>query len=394
MLAPSTKWQIGSFLLQRWVNMTVACWVAVLFIVYPALMTAAVSILDCRSYETVGGEVYVIASDTTVVCSGEAYESARVGAWLVLIGVGLGGPLLSALSVRFVARATCDGSMSAARMVMHFLTGSYSAGTWYWECVVLLRKLLLVMCATLLRGGFGGVLASLWALGIFAYLTLTFQPFESAALQRLDALSLGAIVTMFGLSGLGYVYGPSSWSACATAIGALNLAVFAYIGFLICAVLWRETVDLFWQFLLPSRLQSLDKQAGRLLSTLQSRHSRTYDISDIVVLTNVLVEEARPTLLTRQSTMRLAHHNQKSKSTLMQNQFQNAAMSLLADQQVKKVGNGAATRSSESRALSIVSRSRSVTSGDGSSWLGRAGGADDRAMISFEQVSLQLINRP
>lgn len=110
-----------------------------------------------KPFETPNGKILVAASDTTVGCSGGIRK--RVTAWLELILLELGARC-AAQSVRLLAQVTCEGSTSAARMIVHFPTGSHRMSTWFWECVVLQRKLLLVICATLLCSGLGGVLAS------------------------------------------------------------------------------------------------------------------------------------------------------------------------------------------------------------------------------------------
>lgn len=71
-----------------WLNITIACSVAVPLILYPALMTSAVSILDWKPFETPNGKILVAASDTTVGCSGGIRK--RVTAWLELILLELG----------------------------------------------------------------------------------------------------------------------------------------------------------------------------------------------------------------------------------------------------------------------------------------------------------------
>jgi hypothetical protein len=197
---------VVTFVWVRTLNMAVCGAVCALFLLYPSLVGAAAALLDCVTIEANSRDtVHVLRSDPTTSCTDASYAHVQTAAWLVLICVGLGGPLLSAASVVALARTTCGGSMEVARMMLHFVTGGYREAAWFWEVVVLYQKLMLVLCTTVLGDDLSRVLGSTWTIGLVLYLTFLLRQFDQAALLYAQIVSLSTIAMMFGLSGVAFV---------------------------------------------------------------------------------------------------------------------------------------------------------------------------------------------
>ena len=262
--------------------MSVAATVCALFLLYPALVQSAASLLDCIDVDTVGGMVSVVRTDTSLRCEGERYDRARVAAWCVLTFVGVLGPVLSAAALLMLSRWTCEGSVSAARMIMFFMTGGYRPGAWYWECIVLVRKLLLVICVTMLSGGMSGILGCIWTLGAVAALTMLSHPFDRASLQFADLLSQCSTAAIFGLGGVTLLIGPELYGmSLGVLVGVVHLIVLALFACLIVRLLWLAARDALYDagILSGSRgVQRLDEQAALHLNDIRDSYPRFFTL--------------------------------------------------------------------------------------------------------------------
>lgn len=331
--------------------MTVAGCVCALFLLYPAVVLSAAGLLDCREVETLRGTLTVVRSDSTVLCEGSRYDEARMAAWMVLVFVGLGGPLATGASVLALRRYTCGGSLTAARMIMHFMTGGYRAGAWYWECVVLCRKLFLVVCVTVLGGGTASLLGCLWTLGVALYLTLTLHQFDHRALLYMDVVSLGLTAVMFGLAGIAALLRADAQSPSLRAVassldhpailgslvGALQILSLTAFVTLLTYMMWKEIRLLLQQ--MSSRVvaglcgwcvgdlhatnQSLEQEAAQRLRKLQHAHERYYEtlVAEhyaeelIAEISYALKRWTLPSATTKDPARREAQHSECVEST-------------------------------------------------------------------------------
>lgn len=277
-----SRWNLRRFLVHRIVNMSVAAIVCALFLLYPALVQSAAALLDCIDVDTISGVVRVVRTDTTLYCHGERYERARVAAWCVLTLVGVGGPLLSALAVLALSRWTCDDSLSAARMIMYFMTGGYRAGAWYWGCIVLLRKLLLVICVTMLSGGMTAILGCIWTLGAVAALTVLSHPFDRTTLQFADLLSQCSTAIIFGLGGVTLMVGADEYgTSMGILVGVLHLCVLTLFALMILRLLIqaiRSVLDQTGLLMGMEHVQRLDEQAASHLNDIREIYPRFFNL--------------------------------------------------------------------------------------------------------------------
>lgn len=153
----------------------------VLFIGYMPLITLAVTALDC--YGTAVDGVRYLRADLSVACGMARHSTVQLGAWLVLLVVGLGFPLavLAVLSRR--------GRVPSLR----FLSGGYSVSHRWWESVVLVRKAALVMAASLATDAVSQVTLGVGALLLCVWLQGRSRPYASAMFNGLEMLSLMAL---------------------------------------------------------------------------------------------------------------------------------------------------------------------------------------------------------
>ena len=123
----------------RWVNMFCASVVGAIFFFYPIVVQTASRILRCSDLDLGSGTVIsVVQSEPSIRCDSPEYDRARTFAWTVLIGFGMGAPIIIFVLIRLLTRYTCGNSARIARKIFFFTTGCYREdfGCWkHFRCV-------------------------------------------------------------------------------------------------------------------------------------------------------------------------------------------------------------------------------------------------------------------
>ncbi|CUF71933.1 transmembrane protein, putative, partial [Bodo saltans] len=97
---------------------------------------------------------------------------------------------------------TCRGDMHAAKIIFFFVTGGYRDSTWFWECVSLARKLLLVLAVTVPEADETRALLATWVLIASVMLNIVAKPWAERWLSIAEATSLATVAATFGLNAL------------------------------------------------------------------------------------------------------------------------------------------------------------------------------------------------
>jgi hypothetical protein len=170
--------------------------IVIAFLVHTPLTNSAFRIVTCRP---VSGELRLVM-DLNVLCTDPAQRSAMLGMALpMLLIVSLGVPLATALALR---RIGVDGLQEPQwRNLLGFLVSGYKPSLYYWECVALLRKVLLAAVTTTLAPAGAGMQLTTALQVILAALVLhaRFLPHVDFTFNALESASLGvAALTMLG----------------------------------------------------------------------------------------------------------------------------------------------------------------------------------------------------
>jgi len=160
----------------------------VLFLTYMSLVNLAVNALECHD-RPVGGVSYLEA-DLSVQCFTGRHLSVVGGAVALLLFVGAGLPL----SIFVALRGAVD------RPSLRFMSDGYRPGLRWWEALVLLRKMGLVLAASLVTDASSQVAAAMLVLVPSVVLHVHHKPFEQRRFNILETLSLSAMIATATLS--------------------------------------------------------------------------------------------------------------------------------------------------------------------------------------------------
>jgi hypothetical protein len=188
---------------RRWRDrFTVSC-IVIAFLVHTPLTNAAFRIVTCRPVSAADGASAAqlrLVMDLDVLCTDPAQRSAMLGMALpMILLVSLGIPAGAAFVLRRIGMANLQDK--AWRNLLGFLISGYKPELYFWECVVLLRKVLLAAVTTTLAPAGPGMQLTTSLLVILAALILhaRFMPHVDFTFNALESASLGvAALTMLG----------------------------------------------------------------------------------------------------------------------------------------------------------------------------------------------------
>ncbi|CUG90550.1 transmembrane protein, putative, partial [Bodo saltans] len=232
---------------ERFINMIAVVVVVLLFILYPTVVDTCAGILQCQSIDRGPGEApgSVVANDPSIDCTTSRYHAAEALGWGMLIAVGVGTPMLCIAAVRLVARTTCRGDMGVAKTVFFFTTGGYRESMWFWECVSLGRKFILVIAVSVVQEDSMSILLATWVIIVAFLLNITVRPWGESVLSVTEAVSLGVVALTFGLCGLLFQPLVAESDAVVTTVYAFIAFVnLIAVGVILWAMLWsmRRTI--------------------------------------------------------------------------------------------------------------------------------------------------------
>jgi hypothetical protein len=164
--------------------------IVVMVVVHPTLTRKSVQLLTCDTLGTDDKQTY-LRRDLQIIC----WQGSHI-AWALTVGIpflilyALGIPLVSLFVMYRRKHKLHTDSSTVSRF--GFLYLGYNKSTWYWEAIVMLRKVSMVMIDVVL--GPAGVavqaLVALLMLALMFVATLQWKPFEALHVGRLEMISL------------------------------------------------------------------------------------------------------------------------------------------------------------------------------------------------------------
>eukprot|EP00004_Rigifila_ramosa_P023004 TRINITY_DN639_c0_g1_i3.p1 TRINITY_DN639_c0_g1~~TRINITY_DN639_c0_g1_i3.p1 ORF type:complete len:2518 (-),score=500.64 TRINITY_DN639_c0_g1_i3:62-7615(-) len=227
MLQPSQIDPIRKQLTYR-AQMAILC---VLFLMHPSVIRENLIFFNC---EKVGGHRYLRA-DMSVDCDSTQYKTLLVFAVVFFVFYSLGMLALlffllwrNRLTFGTVKTADLPISKQGALFKYRFLISGYHRRAYFWECVVIGRKIVLVGLALFV----GPTLQIFFGIILFLFcieLQRHYQPYNNASFQRMETVSLW---TSFSILLCGIIFNSSSDQAgrktLAVLLVLLNCVVFGY----------------------------------------------------------------------------------------------------------------------------------------------------------------------
>ncbi len=162
--------------------------VFVMLVTYNSLLQAGMGALRCT--EAVQGGYWLVA-DTSVACSGTAYELLSSFSGLAVALVALAMPVAVVLLLR-----PHRSSLSSPRVFQRYgmLYGGYRPSRWYWESIIMLRKVFVQIIASLLTVTGLRLVSLLLVMGLCVLAQAKLKPYKEHTLNRLEMLSLGSLL--------------------------------------------------------------------------------------------------------------------------------------------------------------------------------------------------------
>ena len=173
----------------------IATIILILFLVHPALTKRMVDVFNCRDYDGTAR----LVTDYQVKCYEDpmhimvAYYVAMP--CLLLWGLGIPATIYTMLKKESDKLSTVK-----VKQQFGFLFNGYKRNTYYWEIVIMYRKILCIFIATFLRpyGVIVQALVLLIMLGIFLQANNSNRPFKARQLNDIENMSVATqIITIY-----------------------------------------------------------------------------------------------------------------------------------------------------------------------------------------------------
>ena len=192
--------------IRKWTNTSL---VVGLFLIYPSLVTNILSMLSCIKV----GNDYYISSNMDIKCYTTKHEIYSIFAYLFMGIYGLGIPLLAFLLIfkyrnrLYVSELNTEQNEASS---LSFLFLGYKESKYYWEIIVLFRKLGIIMISVFLKESSRYQMnCACWLIQVSLILHLYYEPYNTLSnygkvCNRLEVLSLVALT--FTLN-IGIIFG-------------------------------------------------------------------------------------------------------------------------------------------------------------------------------------------
>eukprot|EP00949_MAST-11_sp_MAST-11-sp1_P001459 g1459.t1 len=213
----------------------------ILFMVLPTLNQTAFQLLTCRAV----GTEFRVAGDFDIECFGSTHVSYILGvATPALLLYSIGVPMAAISLLRRLHRSDKlfeprEKSYSAS--VYAFLYGGYKRDRYYWEVVIMVRKVLLNLILVVMASAppLAQGLVVLMTLLAFKNAHSVYQPYSNDILNRIESLSLMLAVSVLLLGFFLFEDGmPNTFQMAITVImvGLILISLLAFIAVLFMRV--------------------------------------------------------------------------------------------------------------------------------------------------------------
>eukprot|EP01061_Rhynchopus_euleeides_P024032 TRINITY_DN38851_c0_g1_i1.p1 TRINITY_DN38851_c0_g1~~TRINITY_DN38851_c0_g1_i1.p1 ORF type:complete len:370 (+),score=86.42 TRINITY_DN38851_c0_g1_i1:26-1111(+) len=218
--------------------------VVVMFMLYPWLMREVSLMLSCTDPICMAEGVChrYLEADPSVDCDLPPYSMYRILSFCALVVYGVGIPALAFFQIW---RRRDELQTKAVVSTLGFLYSGYRRRWYFWECVTLLRKMLLVFIVVfLVRYPSYQLYAAMWLMTTFCLINVLVRPYKDSNLWYMENVSLLSVVVTYNL-GLLHLADPSSQRRMAVGIAAFSLNVVVLVVFVVRIVAQvREEVRL------------------------------------------------------------------------------------------------------------------------------------------------------
>ena len=190
----------------------------IMFTLYQTLITQCASALTCSSYvygESASGEPTdtkeFLAVDMTISCSG-GISPLVIPALVFAVGYGIGIPAFFTFGYMFVNERLNKPELT--KLMFMFLTGGYKDRYFFWQSLIMLRKLVLILGIAFLQSNQQMLnYESMWVMSVALILQVWLQPALKDEHNFIESFSLAVIVMTLNLGFLYFWTGLSTFGS-------------------------------------------------------------------------------------------------------------------------------------------------------------------------------------
>lgn len=259
----------------------------IVFTSYQTLITQSTSVLQCKEY--VVSQSYLspypraskwyLVDDMRTECSSNGVSPYFLPGQLFAIGYGFGIPVTFLFGYRFMNGRL--GMPALTNFMFMFLCGGYKERFWYWQALIMIRKLLLVLVAVFVEDSQAQNACGMWILSIALGLQIWLRPAEKEEHNDVEAISL-AVITLCLNFGLLYFW-PNLQPSAEIALNVI-LAIITVLSFVIIAVYLITPIRVFLREIRDEIRQSLIGAKQQHQQQLRERQRRKKLRSDLMAI--------------------------------------------------------------------------------------------------------------
>eukprot|EP01012_Entosiphon_sulcatum_P008645 TRINITY_DN14746_c0_g2_i1.p1 TRINITY_DN14746_c0_g2~~TRINITY_DN14746_c0_g2_i1.p1 ORF type:complete len:3710 (+),score=117.93 TRINITY_DN14746_c0_g2_i1:228-11357(+) len=187
--APKKKRSIISV----WFSSALVMW----YFLYFVVILRCLRMVRCRNFTRENGLSEArLVMDLSISCNDQNYTLHRKVSIAYLLVYGVGFPFL--LSTTIILLRRIRGEPTTVQLFQHFLVAT-RANRWYWESIVLLRKMVICAIAVCVMDNRLQVYLGMWAITFLVALHVLAQPYVNSLHNRVEAFSMGTVALTLNL---------------------------------------------------------------------------------------------------------------------------------------------------------------------------------------------------
>lgn len=179
--------------------------VVIFLLLYPTLIEKCLLMMQCDDVDygppspeyPPGGVRSLLFSDRSIDCATDEHSQYTSAALTAGLGYGIGIPLFVTVYISYLHRTQ---GQEYALTAFSFYTAGYDARTWWWEGVILTRKLALIAISVFVTDASLRLYIAMWFLSFALIGHIQAQPFTDRMLHNMETLSLSTLVITLNLS--------------------------------------------------------------------------------------------------------------------------------------------------------------------------------------------------
>jgi hypothetical protein len=181
-----------------------AC-VVIFLVLYPALIQKCLLMMKCDNLDygpapnpgDPDGVQSRLYSDRSIDCESESHQRYSLAAMIIGALYGIGIPV--SISLTIYATSLRRGFEEAMQMFA-FYTAGYAETFWWWEGMILIRKLGIISIAVFVTNETLRLYAVMWFLSVMVLSHMSAHPYPDGTLHHTETMSLSTIIITLNLA--------------------------------------------------------------------------------------------------------------------------------------------------------------------------------------------------